>query len=747
MPKAVGSADDAVVVDAALRLQKVTAKEEAFAVVHAACEASFGPVSLDGWAVAQDGRSVRHVARFGSHPTAALADVENWLLRGGAPASLAGPAGGAVDVVARRLRSGRRVVGGVRIAGAGFGAAERRRCADFARLAAGTIAALGQKRLTHMVLEALEQSEEAISFYDEADGIIFTNGAYHRVFPHYPDPAHLVGRRHLDLYRMDIEAGAIDDPLAREDPEAYLAERARIMRTLVDRHREIQRIRGRTYIYARSRSKTGATLSRRIDITEQAATEAKLREREKELHALAFRDPLTGLHNRAFLRERLKHLERLFAKGALAGLAVFLVDLDDFKAVNDTYGHEWGDHVLRTVADRLLSAAAEAGGGGVVRLGGDEFVVLIERAVEDEKLTIVGERIITDLSASIERAGVAIRIGASIGIAQRSGRDADVASIVSDADLAMYEAKKQKGSAYHFFAPGLRAATIDRLRLVDDVRSALQRGEFELHYQPEFAVATGRLVGFEALARWRRSNDGPVSPAVFIPILEDHGLIEEFGKWALGAACAEAARWPDDLRVAVNVSPLQVRDVRFPLNLREALIRSGLSPGRLELEITESVFIDDERRTRAVLEDWKSLGCRVALDDFGHGYSSLGYLDAFPIDKLKIDQSFLNKFDPTRPEATASVILNAIIDLGRCLGMTVTAEGVERRDQLEHLRRRGCAEAQGFLLGRPMPADQARRLVETEFDRSNFAPSVARATADSPRPSAAMGGQSARRRL
>jgi EAL domain-containing protein (putative c-di-GMP-specific phosphodiesterase class I) len=199
--------------------------------------------------------------------------------------------------------------------------------------------------------------------------------------------------------------------------------------------------------------------------------------------------------------------------------------------------------------------------------------------------------------------------------------------------------------------------------------------------------------------------------------------------------------------VAVNVSPLQVRDARFPLNLREALIRSGLSPERLELEITESVFIEDEHRTRVVLEDWKSLGCRVALDDFGHGYSSLGYLDAFPIDKLKIDRSFLNNFDPTRPEAPASLILNAIIDLGRSLGMTTTAEGVERQSQLDHLRRRGCAEAQGFLLGRPMPADQARRLVETACGRSDLAPPVARAAADSLRPSVAAGGRSARRQL
>jgi diguanylate cyclase (GGDEF)-like protein len=716
---AVGSTDEKLLVDTALRLQKVVAEENVFAIVHAACKASIGAVGVDGWMVGRNGRSAHHVAHFGPQAAARPDDVEAWLLRRGAPPSLDRRVGGVTDVIWRRLADGPRIVGGLRLAGARFSAAERRRCTDFARLAAGAIAAFRQQRLSQMVLEALEQSEEAISFYDEADGVIFTNDAYHRIFTHYPSPAELVGRRHLDLYRMDLEAGAIDDPLARRDPEAYLAERARMTRTLVGRHREIQKIRSRTYIYTRTRSKTGATMSRRIDITEQASTEAKLRESERELQALAFRDPLTGLYNRAFLMGRLKELERRAAEGELAGLCAFLVDLDDFKTVNDTYGHDWGDHVLKTVANGLLRAAADTAGGVVVRLGGDEFLILIEKPIEDERLAAIGERIVADLSAPITRAGVAIRIDASIGIARRGGEGVDLASIVGDADLAMYEAKTTIGSGYRFFAPGLKAATVDRLHLIEDVRSALQRREFELHYQPQFSVATGRLVGFEALARWRRPDRGPTSPAVFIPILENHGLIEEFGKWTLEAACAEAARWPDDLVVAVNVSPLQVRDVRFPIELRETLIRSGLRPRRLELEVTESVFIDDERRTRAMLEDWKSLGCRVALDDFGHGYSSLGYLGAFPIDKLKIDQSFLSKFDATQPQATAGLILDAIIDLGRSLGMTVIAEGVEHPDQLEHLRRRGCPEAQGYLLGRPMPADQARRLVEATSKRGD----------------------------
>jgi EAL domain-containing protein (putative c-di-GMP-specific phosphodiesterase class I) len=249
---------------------------------------------------------------------------------------------------------------------------------------------------------------------------------------------------------------------------------------------------------------------------------------------------------------------------------------------------------------------------------------------------------------------------------------------------------------------------LERLALLESLRGALDRREFELHYQPQFDTQATRLVGFEALVRWRHPERGLVSPGVFIPLMEEHGLINALGEWVLRTACLEAAQWQGGLRIAVNVSPLQVRNPAFSSVLQKALAESAIDPGRLELEITESVFISDEEGTRAQLEFWKSLGVRIALDDFGSGYSSLSYLSVFPIDKIKIDRGFLAKLNPRDPDRAADIILRTIIDLGRALNMTVTAEGVERADQLDFLNQRHCAEVQGFLLGKPVPAHEAR---------------------------------------
>ncbi|MDR3496431.1 MAG: GGDEF and EAL domain-containing protein [Ancalomicrobiaceae bacterium] len=705
-----GLPDAATTAGVAVRMHAAVTEHEVFAILAEACGATTGPMGLDGYVMALNGRALRHVASLGAHAgSAAFAAVESWLSGGPDPLPTDGDA--EIALAGQRLTVGQRLVGGLIVTARPLTAADVERCFVFAPLAASAIAGLQQRRLSHLVLEALERSEEAISFYDEDEGIIFTNDAYHRVFPHYPDRLQLRGRSHLELYRMDLEAGIIDDPLARTDPEAYLAGRAHKSHLLVSHQREIQKIDARTYIYTRSRSKTGATMSRRIDITEQAATEARLRQREQDLHTLAFQDPLTGLFNRAYLRDCLGHLQLRLAEGTLAGIVVLLVDLNGFKVVNDTYGHECGDHVLKVVAARLSGSAV--GGDIVVRLGGDEFIVVFERIVATQELEALADAIVALVTEPVVHGDLALKVGTSIGIARMAGRDANVGSIVSDADLAMYEAKRQKCSGYRFFQPDLRERMVERLALVDDARHALKAGEFELHYQPQYATQGGQLVGFEALARWRHPVRGLISPTLFIPIMEEYGLIETLGTWVLQTACAEARSWPGDLRVAVNVSPLQVRSSRFSLMLCETLMQSGLPPHRLELEITESVFLADEQRTRAELDNWKALGVRIALDDFGRGYSSLSYLGAFPIDKIKIDRAFLGEFDPRQPDASAGVILNAIIDLGRELGMTVTAEGVERPDQLDFLRRQQCAEVQGFLLGRPMPADQVARLLQT----------------------------------
>lgn len=700
----VDAAEAGIVTEAAVQMQEAVTEESIFAVLHAACAVFAGPIGLDGYVVALTGRTARRVAAIGTPiPLLAPTEVEAWLLGDDVldrATTLSVP-----GAVVERLIGGGRLVGAMVVSGAGLDARTLAHLHLLAQLAGTALAGLYQRRLSNLVLEALEQSEEAISFYDETEGVVFTNDAYHRVFPHYPDRGRLLGRSHLDLYRMDLAAGVIDDPLARSDPEAYLADRARRSCKLVDRQREIQRIGDRTYIYTRSRSKTGATMSRRIDITEHAATEARLRERERELHALAFQDPLTGLFNRAYLRERLHDLHNDLENDSGTtprSVAVFLVDLDGFKVINDTYGHDCGDHVLRTVADRLSRGVPEA--DVLVRLGGDEFVLLFDHAGDEVRLDGLARRIVDLIGEPVVLGELAIRAGASIGIAC-SEPGGDLASILGDADLAMVEAKRQKAGAHVFYHPDLRGALLKRLGMVEDLRGALRRGEFEVHYQPQYTTGSGRLVGFEALARWHHPTHGMVSPAEFIPIMEEYGLIEALGAWVLEAACTEARSWPADLHVAVNVSPLQMRSPHFALTVCETLMRTGLPPHRLELEITESVFLSDADATRAQLDQWKALGIRIALDDFGCGYSNLGYLNAFPIDKLKIDRAFLGSLDPSDPDAGASVVLRAIVDLGRALGLTVTAEGVERADQLEFLARVACAQVQGFLLGRPMPAD------------------------------------------
>jgi diguanylate cyclase (GGDEF)-like protein len=447
-----------------------------------------------------------------------------------------------------------------------------------------------------------------------------------------------------------------------------------------------------------------------VGLREKCATEARLHRRERELRALAFHDPLTGLANRLHLtRERLPRLEAGIASGEVSGCVLFVVGLKDFGPTVDIHGRAWGDRILESVAERLSHGALRA--DAVLRLGDDVFGVLFERALETRALAAIADRMIEMVGEPVRHGERLLRPEASIGIAPFAGRDAEIGSLLGDAELALQEARKQKAGAFRFFAPSLRKTKIERLTLVDDIRRALSAREFELHYQPQFSTRSGRLVGFEALARWPHPARGQVPPSTFIPLMEEHGLIEALGEWALRTACAEARHWPDDVIVAVNVSPLQVHGARFSLILADTLLRSGLPPRRLELEITESVFLADEARTRAELASWKALGVGIALDDFGYGYSSLGYLGVFPIDKIKIDRGFLARFDPRRPEDDAGVVLRAIIDLGLALGIGVTAEGVETPDQLDHLRRNGCAEAQGFLLGRPMPAAQVHRFL------------------------------------
>ena len=420
----------------------------------------------------------------------------------------------------------------------------------------------------------------------------------------------------------------------------------------------------------------------------------------EEITHLAHHDALTGLANRVLFQERLRE-----ALAAADSAAVMLIDLDHFKEVNDTLGHPFGDALLQELA-RHLKAVGRSG-DTIARLGGDEFAIILAPFPGVQEATSIARRVIAAISAPQIIEGRQVRVGASAGIAVAEGTT-DPSAILRNADIALYAAKAEARGAYRFFAPEMERGLQQRQALRSDLTLALSRNEFELAYQPIVDLRTDRISRFEALLRWRHPANGLVPPDVFIPIAEDTGLIVEIGAWVLRTACREAMRWPETVAVAVNLSTHQFASGDLIGQIGEALDESGLSPSRLELEITESVLLRDSRANLMTLNQIRDMGLRVALDDFGTGYSSLGYLQRFPYSKIKIDRTFISGL-PASGESQA--IVRSIAGLGKSLGMRVTAEGVETEAQLEWVRS-GCDEAQGFLLSRPVPAADIAALID-----------------------------------
>jgi len=424
---------------------------------------------------------------------------------------------------------------------------------------------------------------------------------------------------------------------------------------------------------------------------------AGIAERERRITELAFNDSLTGLPNRAFFRQHLD-LELKQAERRGGGLALLCVDLDKFKGVNDTLGHPAGDELLRAVGARL---SANLGDAMVARLGGDEFTVILSRSDAHEAAGAVAGRLIAALAEPFDIRGHEIAVGSSVGIAIAPGDGGDADTLLKHADLALYQAKGEGGGTYRFFEAEMNARAQARHQLEADLRHAIAHGEFELYFQPLFDLETNRIGAFEALIRWNHPERGLVMPDAFIAVAEETGLILPIGAWVIQEACRQAMRWPGDVRVAVNVSSVQFRKPGLAQVLIQALAASGLDPRRLEVEITESVFLESSEALIAVLHSLRSLGIRIALDDFGTGYSSLSYLQSFPFDKIKIDRSFIQQL-LSRSGSTA--IVRAITDLARALGMETTAEGVENPEQLAELRLQGCSSAQGYLFSPPVTA-------------------------------------------
>jgi diguanylate cyclase (GGDEF)-like protein len=431
---------------------------------------------------------------------------------------------------------------------------------------------------------------------------------------------------------------------------------------------------------------------------------AGIAEREHRITHLAFHDSLTGLPNRTYFRQQ---LEAGLARAQKLGekVTVLCLDLDGFKSINDTLGHPVGDALLRQVGEMLSELASD---GMVSRLGGDEFAVILTDRADDDRPRALAQTILDRMRQPMRADGHQIATGVSVGIAIGPADGADPDMLLKNADLALYRAKQDGRGVFRFFEPGLDAAARKRRQLELDLRDALQTGQFRLNFQPIFDLKKDRIGGFEALLRWEHPTRGNVPPVEFISVAEDTGLIVGIGEWVMHEACRQAVAWPDHVRVAVNVSPLQFRSTGFANVIFQALSRSNLAPNRLEIEITESIFLEGESSVLALLHQLRAMGVRVALDDFGTGYSSLSYLRSFPFDKIKIDKCFVND---VAQDVSSAAIVRAIVDLATALHMETTAEGVEDKDQLAELRGQGCSSIQGYIFSRPVEADQVMKLI------------------------------------
>ncbi len=424
------------------------------------------------------------------------------------------------------------------------------------------------------------------------------------------------------------------------------------------------------------------------------------RKAEQDIQFLAHHDTLTGLPNRATFRARLD--EEIAAARAGGGLvAVLCLDLDRFKDVNDLYGHAMGDGLLQSLARWIAPVLGPR--QMMARLGGDEFAILMPAVARPEEAGLLAEAILRVIREGNQRAGTGPILATSIGIALCPTDADDAQTLLNHADAALYCAKNHGRGVHRYFEPVLAAQIRDRRSLEHDLRHAVERGEFRIVYQPQMAIDTGIVVGFEALLRWQHPDRGNVPPDQFIPISEETGSILGIGEWVLRETCREAASWDKPLRIAVNVSAIQLHAPGFAELVHEVLFTTGLSPARLELEITETALVRDPVRALAALRRVKAMGVRIAMDDFGTGYSSLSNLRAFPFDKIKIDRSFIRAVDVNHETAA---IMRAVLGLGRGLGLPVLAEGVETSAELAFLGSENCHEAQGYLLGRPGPIEQ-----------------------------------------
>lgn len=564
---------------------------------------------------------------------------------------------------------------------------------------------LQQQKL--MLDTAIDHMVEGLCMFDAEKRLVVCNERYALLYRLPPELLRM-GTSHADIIRHRIVKGILKGDPSEGAAEQFISKLAALPFDAVS-SRIDEFADGRLICVTRQPMAGGGWVATHLDVTEQRRSEAKITH-------MAQHDALTDLPNRVLLRERMEHAIAVTRNGGV-DLAVLMLDLDRFKEVNDTLGHPTGDSLLRAVAARLRECTTET--ALIARLGGDEFAVIDYVTNPAVEAAALAENIKKALCEPFDLGDHRVTVGTSIGIAiaPRDGNDSDV--IMKSADLALYSAKSGGRGAFHFFEPELDQLMHARRNLERDMRKALAQGEFELHYQPFVDVESGQTCGFEALLRWHHPERGLVSPAEFIPLAEETSLILPLGEWVLRAACAEAAKWPLALMIAINLSPAQFRSKELVSIIVGALAASGIAPQRLELEVTETVIMHDSEAVFAALGQLRELGVRIALDDFGTGYSSLSFLQKFPFDKVKIDRSFVSEL--SRKKGEAHQIARAVVAFAVSLGKTTTAEGVETAEQLDILREEGCAEAQGYYFSRPMPASTIPQLVQRKAKTAVYA--------------------------
>ncbi len=539
---------------------------------------------------------------------------------------------------------------------------------------------------------ALANMSQGLCLYDADSRLVVVNRRFADVYR--LDPASVVPglsfRQMIELRAAAGHHGTWDmDELHDRRLEAIRRAGGTILDELAD---------GRTISITHRGTGDGGWVATYDDVTERLKA-------ERQISFMARHDTLTRLPNRMFFAERVDDALKRLGRGE--GFAVLCLDLDRFKQVNDSLGHPAGDELLRQAAARLEACVREV--DTVCRLGGDEFAIVQCGIARDEDAAVLAKRVIAAMGEPMHIDGRPVSVGVSVGVAMAPRDGTSRLTLMKNADAALYRAKEEGRGMWRCFEPGMDARLQARNALEVDLQHALVGDQFEVYYQPLYDVAEGQIGGFEALVRWHHPTRGMVSPAEFIPVAEEMGLIVSLGEWVLGRACREARNWPSHVKVAVNVSSAQFKGPGLIRAVSDALAAGGLTPSRLELEITETVLLSDGSATLEVLHGLKRMGVRLAMDDFGTGFSSLNYLLSFPFDKIKIDQSFVRSLEQ-RDEART--IVRTMIQLGRSLGMRVTAEGVETREQLDRLSRDGCDEIQGYYFSKPVPAHALPELLK-----------------------------------